>query len=152
MRRADLGDMPVLLALMTEFYAESGYVLDRELAAAAFTDVLADQSLGYVWILEADSQNAGYAVLTLRYAMEYGGRIACLDDLYVSPSYRNRSIAKTALTGITEFCRDVGLRAITVEVGHDNAPARTVYHRAGFQEASGRTLLALPLAAPTHVL
>jgi len=53
---------------------------------------------------------------------------------------------------VKTFCQGMGIRALTVEVGDDNGPAQAAYRRAGFAEAAGRQLLALPLAAPTHVV
>jgi GNAT superfamily N-acetyltransferase len=152
MRRAAPADIPALVALMADFYAESGFLLDQGIASTAFADILNDHRHGYVWIIEADGHDIGHAVVTVRYAMEYGGLMACLDDLYVRPSWRNRGLSTRALAEITAFCRDAGFRAITVEVGHDNGPARKVYQRAGFEEARGRVLLALTLAAPAHVV
>lgn len=152
MRRATAGDIPVLLGLMAEFYAESGYDLDHKVAASAFAAILADERLGYVWIIETERQDVGHIVLTLRYGMEYGGLIACLDDLYVKPDYRNRGLSTAALTEVRNLCERVGIRAMTVEVGYQNAPAQTVYRRAGFADAEGRQLLALGLAAPTHAV
>ncbi len=151
MRRAEIADIPELLDLMSEFYAEAGYQLDRAHAARAFADVIGDERLGYIWLLTSDRQDVGHAVIVLRYAMEYGGMIACLDDLYVRSAFRGRGIAGAALGEIREFCRENGIRAMTVEVGFHNAAAQKVYRRAGFVELSDRELLALALAAPTHV-
>jgi GNAT superfamily N-acetyltransferase len=151
MRRAEHRDIPTLVSLMAEFYAESGFTLDLEMARKAFADILGDERLGYVWVIEAEGQDAGHMVVTVRYAMEYGGLIGCLDDLYVSPAWRNRGLSTAALAQVRHFCRNSGMRALTVEVGHDNGPARNVYRRAGFEEAADRVLLALPLAAPTHL-
>ena len=39
----------------------------------AFSAVLADERLGYIWIIQKEHQAVGHLVLTLRYAMEYGG-------------------------------------------------------------------------------
>jgi hypothetical protein len=36
-------------------------------------------------------------VLTLKFAMEYGGLVACLDDLYVQPAWRNKGLSTAAL-------------------------------------------------------
>jgi GNAT superfamily N-acetyltransferase len=152
MRRATTNDIPVLLGLMDEFYAESGYHLDHELAACAFGAILADERLGYVWIIQTEHQDVGHLVMTLRYGMEYGGLIACLDDLYVRPAYRNRGLSTAALTEVRNLCERVGIRAMTVEVGHSNAPAQKVYRRVGFADAEGRQLLAVALAAPTHAV
>jgi GNAT superfamily N-acetyltransferase len=137
---------------MSDFYAEGGYVLDRAHAAAAFATILDDERLGYVWLIETKGEDVGHVVVTTRYAMEYGGLIACLDDLYVQPGCRNRGLAAAALAEVRSFCQKAGIRAMTVEVGFHNAPAQAVYRRIGFTEAVDRQVLALPLAAPTHVV
>src|ERR1022692_1382364 len=42
MRRASPNDIPLLVDLMAEFYAEAGYDLDRARAAGAFEAILGD--------------------------------------------------------------------------------------------------------------
>ena len=86
MRRAGPNDIPLLVDLMAGFYAEAGYQLDHAHAAGAFETILADERLGHVWIIQAEDRDVGHIVLTLKYAMEYGGTIACVDDLYVKPA------------------------------------------------------------------
>jgi GNAT superfamily N-acetyltransferase len=152
MRRASANDIPLLAGLMAEFYAEAGYELDHARAKAAFAAILADERLGYVWIIQAERQDVGHLVLTLRFAMEYGGLIACLDDLYVKPGWRNRGLSTGALMEVRKFCESSGIRALTVEADPNNSPAQTVYRRIGFAEAVGRQLLELTLAAPAHIL
>jgi GNAT superfamily N-acetyltransferase len=152
MRPASADDIPLLLDLMTDFYAEGGYVLGRSHAAAAFVAVLADERLGYIRIIQEEHQPVGHLVLTLKYTMEYGGMVACLDDLYVKPAWRNRGLSTAALLEVKDFCEKAGIRAVTVEVGHNNGPGQTVYRRVGFAEVPDRQLLAMALAAPTHVV
>lgn len=156
----------MLVGMMSEFYAESGYELNRSHAAKAFEEILADERLGQIWIIQSAPEmqaenvrdearentkvDAGYAVVTLKYAMEYGGMMACLDDLYIRAPYRNKGLSTAALAELRELCRSSQIRAISVEVGRDNGPAQTVYRRTGFIETD-RMLLMLPLADPTHV-
>ena len=136
---------------MAEFYAEASYELHRGRAAEAFTAVIADERLGYVWLIQEAGEDVGHVVITLKYAMEYGGLIACLDDLFVRKEWRNRGLSSAALGEVRSFCEQEGIRALTVEVGFGNGPAQKVYRRVGFAEASGRQLLALALADPTHL-
>jgi GNAT superfamily N-acetyltransferase len=152
MRRADPSDIPLLVGLMREFCAEASYRLHDTRAAEAFAAILADEHLGYVCIIQSEQEEVGYIVLTVKYAMEYGGLIACLDDLYVTPDWRNKGLAFAALFEIRSFCGPAGICAITVEAGYDNGPAQTVYRRVGFAEAAGRQLLALPVTSPMHLL
>ena len=152
MRRASFDDIPLLVDLMAEFYGEAGYELDRDRASTAFAALIADERLGYIWVIQAEEQDVGHLVLTLRFAMEYGGLIGCLDDLYVKPGWRGRGLATGALMEMRKMCQNAGIRALTVEVSPDNGPAQTVYRRGGFIEAVGRQLLAVGLAAPSHVV
>ncbi len=84
--------------------------------------------------------------------MEYGGLMACIDDLFVVPSSRNRGLSTVALLQVRDFCKSIGVRAITVEVGHSNIPAQTVYRRVGLAEVLDRQLLALALTNPAHII
>ena len=52
MREAGRADVPELVGLMRAFYAESGFTLDEERAAAGFAALLADARLGRVWLIE----------------------------------------------------------------------------------------------------
>ncbi len=59
--------------MMGEFYAESGLSLDERWAAESFTILLSDGGKGSVWIASDENEPAGYAVLTVRHSMEFGG-------------------------------------------------------------------------------
>jgi ribosomal protein S18 acetylase RimI-like enzyme len=148
-RPANADDTQRLVDLMAEFDAESGYVLDRRRAADAFSVLLADPRLGRVWFIAQDAAVVGYVVLAFVYAMEYGGLTAVVDDLYVRPAFRAAGAGGAALAEVRAFCAGHGIRAVSVEVGSENAAAQSVYRRAGFV-TTDRRLMALRLAAPTH--
>jgi ribosomal protein S18 acetylase RimI-like enzyme len=150
MRRATPEDSVLLVDLMSEFYAESGYLLDRGRAAMAFSDLLADEALGRVWLLEAPAGVAGYVVLTLGFSMEYGGRDAFVDDLYIRPAFRGRGLGSLALADVRSACVQLGVRAVHLEVGRDNAAAQALYRKVGFADTD-RQLLTLRLDEPSHV-
>jgi GNAT superfamily N-acetyltransferase len=148
-RPAAPGDVPRLVALMAEFYSEAGFPLPTEAAARTFAALLADPRLGRVWLMEADGEPAGFAVLTVAFSMEYGGLRGFVDDLFVRASHRGRGLAASTLAEIRRAAESLGVRALLVETGADNDVAGRVYRRAGFQDA-GRLLLSMPLAAPVH--
>jgi ribosomal protein S18 acetylase RimI-like enzyme len=130
-RAATGADVPTLLDLMAEFYAESSYPLDRAWAAQALGDLLSDSSRGMVWLLEVDGAPAGHAVLAVRFAMEFGGLLAYIDDLFVKPGFRRRGLARAGLVALLEHCRRRGCRAVHVEVSPDNAAANALYRSFG---------------------
>ena len=148
-RRAGLDDVPHLVALMVDFYSESDYALDPAAAARAFERLLANEELGRVWLADADGETAGYVVLTLGYSMEYGGRDAFVDDLYVRPDHRRTGVGKALLAELLRECETLGVHALHLEVDRDNAPAQALYAAQGFRD-NHRQLLTLRLEDPLH--
>ena len=147
--QATRDDIPTLIELMAEFYAESDFPLPSANARHAFEHLLSDPRLGGVWIATTDEGAVGYVVLAVAFGMEYGGLRGFIDDLFVRPSARGRGIANALLEAMTADCVARGVRALSVEVGPDDDAARRVYARAGLTD-SGRLLLSGALAPPLH--
>ena len=149
-RQASRADLADLLELMREFYAEAGYPLTADRARAAFLPLLDAGGPGQVWLADLDGQVAGHLVLTFCYSMEYGGRSAFIDDLFVRPALRNRGLGRALMQRARAICEGLDVRAMHLEVARDNGPAQAIYRGTGF-ESTDRELLTLALAAPTHV-
>lgn len=149
-RPAAPADVPTLVELMRAFYAESDYPLPEAAAGRAFATLLADARLGGAWLAEVDGLAVGHAVLTVSFSMEYGGLRGFVDDLYVRPQARGHGVAAALLAAVREDAGTRGVRALHVEVGSENAIARRLYARGGYED-SGHLLLTLPLAPPVHV-
>lgn len=132
MRQASAHDLADLLELMHEFYAEAGYSLNLDRARAAFLPLLAPGQLGQAWLAVVDGQVAGHVVLTFCYSMEYGGRSAFVDDLFVRPALRNRGVGRALVDHARAICEALGIRAMHLEVARTNGPAQSVYRAVGF--------------------
>ena len=145
MRFAESEDIPQLVALMTEFYAETATPLDANQAATAFAALLAHDQLGQVWVIQANKRTVGYVVVTFSYSMEFGGRNAFLDDLFIRAPFRGDGLGAAALQEVRRFCVDRGVRALHLETGRDNVAAHALYRKAGFV-VTDRQLLTLVLA------
>jgi len=150
MKLATAFDIPNLIELMAEAYAEAGYALDRERAKTGFAALMKDRRLGTVWLMESAGVPAGYVVLTQCFTMEYGGIAGFVDDLFVRPTFRQCGLGTTMLEELRAHCLANGVRALFVEVAPDNGPAQKVYRRAGFGETN-RQILSLALAPPSHL-
>jgi ribosomal protein S18 acetylase RimI-like enzyme len=148
-RQAGAQDLATLLELMHEFYAESGYPLNMDRARDAFLPLLEPGPLGQVLLADLHGRVAGHLVLTFCYGMEYGGRSAFIDDLFVRPAERNRGVGGALVRHARAACEALGVRAMHLEVARTNGPAQAVYRAAGFV-STDRELLTLALAAPTH--
>lgn len=150
LRAAVAEDIPRLVDLMREFYAESQYALDADRADRVFAQLLADDRLGRVWLVEQDRSTVGYVVVTFVFSMEYGGLNALVDDLFIQPTSRHQGLGRTAISQVIESCRARGVRAMHLETEPANGAAMRLYRRVGFKE-NGRQLMTLRLDAPLHI-
>jgi ribosomal protein S18 acetylase RimI-like enzyme len=137
LREATLDDLPVLVEMMEEFYVESSYSLDHPEATAAFKTLLDQPEYGGIWLALDGSEVVGYVILTVRFAMEFGGLEGSIDDLYIRPSARRRGFANQLLQSVLIECDDRGLKALHVEVGADNEAAQALYQNFGLQKRTG---------------
>lgn len=148
-RPATPADVPALVGLMQAFYAEAGFPLPAEPATTAFATLLGTPALGAVWLAERDGAPTGHAVLTVAFSMEFGGLRGFIDDLFVQPGERGQGTGAALLAAVRAGAVTRGLRALCVETGGPDHPARGLYARAGYTD-SGHALLVLPLAGPVH--
>jgi ribosomal protein S18 acetylase RimI-like enzyme len=125
-------DEATLLELMREFYRGEGMAWDEPLARAALAGVLADASRGGAVLIEADARVAGYLVVCFGWSLEFQGRDAFVDELYVREPFRGRGLGTRALEVAADLCRAHGVRALHLEVERRNVRAQEVYRRAGF--------------------
>ncbi|MBE7210899.1 MAG: GNAT family N-acetyltransferase [Gluconacetobacter diazotrophicus] len=132
-RQAGPDDASVLLGLMRPFYAEEHLTFDPERTPAALRTLLSDPALGQVWLLEADGAAAGYFVLAFVCVLEFGGRCAFVDELFIRPEHRGRGLGTAALAQAAAVGAAVGLSALRLEVDHANPGAERLYRRAGFE-------------------
>lgn len=140
-RRAIREDILDLVGLMRSFYGEANYPLDEGWAAGAFETLLSEPSLGAVWLAFEGSEPAGYVVLTVRFSMEYGGRDAFVDDLFVRPEFRRRGVGRELLGALFAECATRNILAVHVEVGGDNEGAKSLYRSFGLREREDDRLL-----------
>ena len=125
-------DIPTLLQFMHEYYEVDHLVFDKDVARPALERMISDDSLGRIWFIHHSDKAVGYLVLTLGYSLEYGGRDAFIDEVYLRPSHRGKGIGTAALTFAEEQCRVLGVRALHLEVGRENINAYGVYRKVGF--------------------
>ena len=134
-RLATLQDVHGLVNLMEQFHAESGYVLDRAQAEAAFRTLIAQPALGCVLLAYRDAQPIGHAVLTVGFAMDCGGLCGCIDDLFVAPAFRRCGGGDALIAAVVAMARQMGCRAMHVEVGASNVAACALYAKYGLRRA-----------------
>jgi GNAT superfamily N-acetyltransferase len=129
-RRAAAVDIPALLELQQRFYANEGYPYDRATMHRGMRELIANDSLGRLFAF--GDPIVGYLVLTFGFSLEFGGRDAFVDELYVDDASRGQGLGTLALQVAEDACREAGIGALHLEVEHVNARARALYERSGY--------------------
>ena len=84
-------------------------------------------------LLQAEGRDAGLALC--RVAADE----AELLTIAVRPAERRRGAGRRLLTAVIDHAREAGARALFLEVGADNPPARALYEAMGFRAVGTRT-------------
>jgi ribosomal protein S18 acetylase RimI-like enzyme len=131
---AEESDLDQVVGLMRGLYDQDGTPFDPSEARDALLGLLRDASLGRIWLIRSGNDTVGYAVLTLGYSLEFLGKDAFVDELYLLPEYRGKGLGKLAMAFLEEQCRALRVRALHLEVSRDNQAALGLYRRFGFEE------------------
>jgi GNAT superfamily N-acetyltransferase len=130
---ATVADIDLLVGFMRQFYEIDHYPFNEQIALAALDGIISDPSLGRVWIIREGASPVGYMVLTFGYSLEYHGKDAFIDELYIQESHRGRGIGKEAMKFVEEACREVGVNALHLEVERGNRAGQALYRKFGFE-------------------
>lgn len=139
-RAAGPGDAPVLLPLVHAFYEHFGYPYAEEQKARALEELIGDPALGVAWLVALGGEVVGYSILSFYFSLEFGGRTAFVDELFVVPERRGRGIGTAVLGLLEEEGRRLGLRALHLESEAANTGATALYTRLGFVDYHRRLL------------
>lgn len=133
-KSAEISDEQILTELRHEFSELEPFPnpLDDETNRAIVRQLIENERLGKIWLILVDGEAVGYIVLTYGYSLEYAGRDALIDELYLRENYRGCGIGKQTIEFVSEFCRANGIRALHLEVEHENKTAQALYHKTGF--------------------
>ena len=127
-------DETLVREMMREFYLVEHLPFDAEIAAAGLRELWTHPALGRVHLAAIEGRPAGYLVLTFGFSLEFHGRDALVDELYVREANRGQGVGTALLVHAEEVCRGEGVRALHLEVDHANPRAKALYHRRGYRD------------------
>jgi ribosomal protein S18 acetylase RimI-like enzyme len=94
-----------------------------------------------VWLAAAKGgPPVGYLVLGFGYSLEFLGRDAFVDELYVDEAHRGGGLGRRFLQAAERVCRANGVRALHLEVDPSNAVAQALYRSWGFADHDRRLM------------
>jgi GNAT superfamily N-acetyltransferase len=139
-KAAWMADHDILFQLMQNYYDYDQIPLDEPAARQALTQLLSDDPFGRVWLVCIEDKPIGYVVLTLGFSLEYHGRDAFIDEIYLEEPYRGQGIGTKIFAFVEEQARALGVQAIHLEVERHNQRAQSFYQKIGFKDNDRRLM------------
>jgi GNAT superfamily N-acetyltransferase len=142
-RRAAPSDLDDVVRLIGAQFVE------HEIPTTGLSDALAAALAGrgdaaILLAVEPDGRAVGVAYLAFTYTIEHMGRTAWLEELYVEPAMRGGGLGTALLKAAMALAKELGARAMDLEVEASHARVMGLYEREGFKRHS-RTRFARPL-------
>jgi GNAT superfamily N-acetyltransferase len=136
---ASQDDCPKLLAMMQDFYIEDAVAFNDNVMPALLRELLETPEYGRVYLVQQQQSTLGYAILTWRFCLEYGGKVAHLDELYLLPPARGQGVGRLLIGALCTECAAHGASTLLLDTVMQNAGAREFYRKLQFED-SARTL------------
>lgn len=133
-RVANTSDTDALVELMRDFNAHERIAFDEREVRAVLAQLFANDAYGLACLILLGEEIAGYVVIAFGFSIEFRGRDAFVDELFVKDAFRGRGLGSAAIRFTEELCRRRGVRALHLEVERENTRAQSVYRRAGFAD------------------
>ena len=127
-------DIPLISKMIEKLYNGENIAYDETKVNSALLELIGDESYGACWILTSGTDRAGYMIIGSAFSVEFGGRTAFIDELYISENYRGKGLGRMALEFAENYAGEKGYTYLRLEVELSNTIAQKIYRANGFKE------------------
>ena len=134
---ATAADLPAMADLLHELFTlESDFTPQRERQLCGLALILAEPSIGRLFVLRVDGEVAGMANALISVSTASGTRVLLLEDVIVAGAHRGRGFGRRLVEHVCAWARDQGMSRVTLLADRDNAAALDFYRRLGFTDSA----------------
>jgi GNAT superfamily N-acetyltransferase len=119
-------------ALLVEQLREHGVRASAESLCRVLKRVVADEQRGFVHLARAEGRVVGVAYVATILSVEHVGPAAWLEELYVTPAWRQQGVGSALVDAVLERARAAGMVAVDLEIDAGHSRAASLYERSGF--------------------
>lgn len=131
---ADESHTDLLLPMVRDYHEYEQITLSDKKRKDALRPLLNnDASLGRIWLIYASGKAIGYIAICFGYSIEFGGRDAFVDELFIEEQARGKGTGYTVLKAIKEEAEKFDIEALHLEVAKTNSRAKRLYEKSGFK-------------------
>ena len=145
LRIAEEGDLEQVLTYVRAYHATEGITHSSVNAASTVRPLLGQSTLGRVWLICRGSQSIGHIAICFGYSIEFGGRDAIVDELFILPEHRGKGFGKAVLALVKSEAALLDVKALHLEVARSNEKAQRLYKSSGFISREGFFIMSVPL-------
>ena len=133
LKRATLSDLDTILFLMAGMQEADPWhqPFDEETVRCDLSELLQNPLLGVVQLAVDGEGAVAYLVVCFAFSLEYHGKCAWIDELYVDADFRGKGIGTRLLQLAEDISREHGACTLHLEVNHENR-AIELYRRCGY--------------------
>jgi GNAT superfamily N-acetyltransferase len=93
---------------------------------------VADERHGFMQVARAEGQIVGVAYVATILSVEHAGPVAWLEELYVTPAWRQKGVGSALLVSVLERAQAAGMVVVDLEIDAAHSRAASLYERTGF--------------------
>jgi len=126
-------DIQVLLSLMSAYYNFEQLEFDQDKARMAVKRLISDGRSGKIWLINFRGDSIGYVAVTFGFSLEFGGKDAFIDEIFILDPYRRKGIGTMVLKLVEIYLKNDQVMALHLEVDRKNHKAKHFYRSQGFE-------------------
>jgi ribosomal protein S18 acetylase RimI-like enzyme len=134
-QKATLNELTFLTELFDSYRVFYNQESDLEGARAFLKERLINKD-SVVFIAYDESTPVGFVQLYPTFSSVSMKRSWILNDLYVNAAARKKGFGEKLLKKAIEFAEETGAKGLSLETGHDNVTAQSLYEKIGFKKES----------------
>lgn len=134
-------ELPQLIPLVQAYHQFEDIDDDAGRIRQALLPLLSSDDHGKIWLIEFEQRLIGYVAICFGYSIEFAGRDAFLDELFIVAEYRGQGFGRQVLTEVLRQLDSWQVKALHLEVERNNHRARELYRSLGFKAREKYTLM-----------
>lgn len=135
LRSATRNDIDALMAMVADYHAFEHVATDREKLSLCLSRLMdCANDFGRVYLIQLDETIIGYLIACFGFSLEFYGRDAFLDEMFIVESQRGKHYGRQALALLRAKLSGLGIQALHLEVAKTNQRAQSLYQSMGFNK------------------
>jgi len=129
--KASISDISLLMDMIESFYEEDNHNYDEEKIYNALLELITHEDYGAIFLIESSNKYVGYFILSYGWSLEYFGRDAFIDEIFINKEFRGKGLGKKTINFMETYLKDKKIKTIHLEVNKYNI-AKKLYESKGY--------------------